>query len=585
MLRGDNGILNRSAEAKFANSMAQFDEQTKLASMAVRTSIEANKVSKAGYIATYNGTEPDAKNYFTGLANDVAKELGVTALPISSSQSANIETEGYTVGYYLDKEGSTTQNGNGYIVIWYTDNGLKSTMDREKAITNYGLTDVASEGHKTANEAVLVRVIEVENYKSELSDMGLTSIDDGNKDLKRTTGNVVENITNPNGNSTDVPSTASQEPGLHIIGSNTFVSWEDLVKLGNDNNDTSVTTTYKKADVTLDDEHTITRFSWNADGEETGYLVIPNGITSLGENAFYDCSALTSLTIPNGVTSIGNFAFSGCSALTSLTIPNSVTSIGYNPFRGCSSIENLTLSNNLDVDDGLAVLELNQLQDLKALNISGKSPFLAKYYDKEGNFDISYLASDIEVDEEVINLSNEKLIGMIIHAEYSSLQNEFISWNDLVNIGKYAKGDISEVDEENVITERRDVHVYYNEENKRVEYLTGPNDSEWSLFIPDDGSVHGLGSISEGGDNLVYITLPNSISYIEPFGNLNKLKKLTLPSSLAEHISFAGHDSLEKLYIPSTCPFLDAYKVNDTVDIDEVASDMGVSSDIVELID
>ena len=180
MLRGDNGILNRSTEAKFANGIAQFDEQTKLASMAVRTSIEANKVSKAGYIATYNGIGVDDKNYFTGLVNEVAKELGVSA---TAGGSGTILKEGYTVAYYLEKEGSTTQNGNGYIVIWYTDNGLRSTMDREKAITNYGLTDVASEGHKTANEAVLVTVIHVENYKSELAIKGITSLTDSDSDI------------------------------------------------------------------------------------------------------------------------------------------------------------------------------------------------------------------------------------------------------------------------------------------------------------------------------------------------------------------------------------------------------------------
>ena len=180
MLRGDNGIITKATETKYLSGISQFDEQTKLASMAVRTSIESNKISKAGYIATYNGTGVDDKNYFTGLVNEVAKELGVTA---TAGGSGTILREGYTVAYYLEKEGSTTQNGNGYIVIWYTDNGLRSTMDREKAITNYGLTDVASEGHKTANEAVLVTVIHVENYKSELAIKGITSLTDSDSDI------------------------------------------------------------------------------------------------------------------------------------------------------------------------------------------------------------------------------------------------------------------------------------------------------------------------------------------------------------------------------------------------------------------
>ena len=52
MLSGNNGVLTRAGEARYVIGISQFDEQTKLASMTVRASIEANKVSKAGYIAT-----------------------------------------------------------------------------------------------------------------------------------------------------------------------------------------------------------------------------------------------------------------------------------------------------------------------------------------------------------------------------------------------------------------------------------------------------------------------------------------------------------------------------------------------------
>ena len=82
----------------------------------------------------------------------------------------------------------------------------------------------------------------------------------------------------------------------------------------------------------------------------TGSLTIGNSVTSIGERAFYGCRGFTgSLTIPNSVTSIGESAFYNCSGFTgSLTIPNSVTSIGASAFRGCKGFTgSLTIGNSV----------------------------------------------------------------------------------------------------------------------------------------------------------------------------------------------------------------------------------------------
>ena len=81
---------------------------------------------------------------------------------------------------------------------------------------------------------------------------------------------------------------------------------------------------------------------WKSSQTTLKGLSIGQGVTTIGNNAFYSCSGLTgSLTIPNSVTSIGNSAFKYCTFTGSLTIPNSVTSIGNYAFFSCSGLTNV----------------------------------------------------------------------------------------------------------------------------------------------------------------------------------------------------------------------------------------------------
>ena len=74
---------------------------------------------------------------------------------------------------------------------------------------------------------------------------------------------------------------------------------------------------------------------------------IPNSVTYIGNCAFYECEALQSIDIPNSVTHIGSLAFWFCEALQSINIPNSVTYIGYEAFSGCRALESIDIPNSV----------------------------------------------------------------------------------------------------------------------------------------------------------------------------------------------------------------------------------------------
>ena len=78
-------------------------------------------------------------------------------------------------------------------------------------------------------------------------------------------------------------------------------------------------------------------------------IVIPKSVTSIGDYAFAECASLESIVIPESVTSIGNFAFQYCSSLTSIEIPSSVTSIGEGAFYNCSSLSSINVSENNEI--------------------------------------------------------------------------------------------------------------------------------------------------------------------------------------------------------------------------------------------
>ena len=154
-------------------------------------------------------------------------------------------------------------------------------------------------------------------------------------------------------------------------------------------------------------------------------VVMQQGVTSIGDHAFWDCSGLTSVTIPDGVTSIGGDAFSGCAALTSVEIPNGVTAIGGSTFSNCIRLAKVTIP--------------------KSVTSIGKNAF---YY-CESIADVYYDGTEEDWAKISISSGNEDLLAAALHCKPTPLTAPSVTggndsqgrptlkWNAVTGAAKY----------------------------------------------------------------------------------------------------------------------------------------------------
>ena len=111
-------------------------------------------------------------------------------------------------------------------------------------------------------------------------------------------------------------------------------------------------------------DYPIAETPWHELREHIKAIVLREGVTRIGDYAFYDCTALTSVEIPEGVRQIGESAFACCQSLESVTIPGSVTEIGEGAFESCDSMMVLELASGLKCVGAFAFSECVALREL-----------------------------------------------------------------------------------------------------------------------------------------------------------------------------------------------------------------------------
>jgi len=126
---------------------------------------------------------------------------------------------------------------------------------------------------------------------------------------------------------------------VNSIGNNPFYGCTGLIRINVDNSNS----TYKSINGILFNNTETTLIAYPSGKSESEYT-IPSSVTSIGEDAFFNCDRLTNVSITSSVTTIGNYAFDSCNRLTQIAIPSSVTYIGQGTFSTCPNLTSITFA-------------------------------------------------------------------------------------------------------------------------------------------------------------------------------------------------------------------------------------------------
>ena len=240
--------------------------------------------------------------------------------------------------------------------------------------------------------------------------------------------------------------------------------------------------------------------------KEKNYI-IPNSVTYIGNDAFFDCKSLTSINIPNSVTNIGDRAFYNCVSLTGINIPDNVINIGYGAFNICESLTRINIPNSVT---NIGDYVFSGCSSLVNINIPNSVTNIGDYA-----FGACRSLININIPNSVTN------IGDYVFSGCSSLVNINIP-NSVTNIGDGAFC--------------------------RCKSLT-------KIIIPNSVTNIGDWAFCEC-ESLICINISDGVTNIgnNAFCSCKSLTSINIPNSVTNigDKAFSGCESLTKIIIPSS---------------------------------
>lgn len=309
-------------------------------------------------------------------------------------------------------------------------------------------------------------------------------------------------------------------------------------------------------------------------------VVIENGITAIGDNLFWDCPNLKSVSLPKTVKKIGNEAFKACSSLSNISFPEGLEYIGKRAFEGCSSLEKIFFPETMEKIDEKAFYNCT---NLRTVSIYSKNINVMDYA-------LGYQKSDYEL-VDGFKIKGYPLKGGHLYASANLILFEAISGSlgngisyfidDSATLTISGEGKIPDYYEgTSPFSDRKDIRsVVFEEgitgignflfsENRYIESVKFADSIEYigessfsrcftlqSVTLPKNVKSIGRGAF-QWCNVLESVTLNEGLEKIcgYAFSSCSRLKYVTIPDSVkeAEEMLFSKCDSLTEVSVPET---------------------------------